>query len=283
MAAPILLRLDTPATHVETAPGGEIVLRGSFHSALDGSTVDAVTTTWPPENPGGASVDAGGILDLQAGGFHVTSRDARTHEVHAVATGDAAPASAALGVASPCLPLRLREPAQKRLLTQNEWARSLKGAITVEVLTPPAYAPAVAASQKALPYLASAGGLLALALGLAALWNFRKKQAASPRGQLLALARRVHARARSADPTLAAPLTPALDAALSRLQKGSIDASSPEGQRVRVLLEKVEERLTTEEQKARSQREQEITDELAREVEIAFQAAEEAMQAERRA
>lgn len=279
--APIPLRLDTPATHVETAPGGEIILRGSFHSRHDGSVVDAATTTWPKENPGGASVDPGGLVDFQAGGFHVTSRDAQTHEVHAVATGDAAPACAALGVASPCLPLRLRESAQKRLVTQNEWAQSLKGAITLQVVTPPVYAPAVSATKEAAPFLAAGGAFLALALGVAALWNFRKKQKTSPRGQLLALARRVHGKAQGADPILAAPLVPALTGALKRLEKGSVDPTSPEGQRVRVMLEKVEQRLEDETQKAKSQREQEVTDELAREFEIAFQAAEEALQAER--
>jgi hypothetical protein len=281
MPAPLPLRLDTPATHVETSPGGEIILRGSFHSTIDGSVIDAATTTWPRENPGGASIDAGGLVDFQAGGFHITSRDAQSHEVHAVATGEAAPACAALGVASPCLPLRLREPATRRMVTQSDWVRSLKGAITVEVLQPPVYAPAVATSRKVMPYLAGAGSLLALALGAVMVGKFRRKQASSPRGQLLALARRVHARARTADPSLAAPLTPTLTKALQRLEKGAVDPSSPEGQRVRVLLEKVELRLESEAKKAQSQREQEVTDELAREVEIAFQAAEEVLQAER--
>ena len=252
----IPLRLDTPAIPIETIPGGEIILRGSFHSKLDGSTVDAATTTWPKENPGGASIDAGGLVDFQAGGFHVTSRDAQTHEVHAVATGDSAPACAALGVTSPCLPLRLREPAQKRLLTQNEWVQSLKGGITVEVLSPPVYAPAVAASRPYVPFLAAAAAFLALA-------------------------RRVHGKAQGADPTLAAPLVPALAGALQRLEKGAVDPTSPEGTKIRVMLEKVETRLEEESQKARSQREQEITEELAREVDIAFQAAEEALHAER--
>jgi hypothetical protein len=277
----IPLRLDTPAIPIETIPGGEIILRGSFHSKLDGSTVDAATTTWPKENPGGASIDAGGLVDFQAGGFHVTSRDAQIHEVHAVATGDSAPACAALGVASPCLPLRLREPAQKRLLTQNEWVQSLKGGITVEVLSPPVYAPAVAASRPYFPFLAAAAAFLALLLGLALLRSVRQKRAASPRGQLLALARRVHGKARSADPTLAAPLVPALAEALQRLEKGAVDPTSPEGTKIRVMLEKVETRLEEASQKARSEREREITEELALEVDIALQAAEEALQAGR--
>ncbi|MDW8250451.1 MAG: hypothetical protein RMJ98_14235 [Myxococcales bacterium] len=277
----IPLRLDTPATHVETAPGGEIILRGSFHSKLDGSVIDAATTTWPKENPGGASIDAGGLVDFQAGGFHVTSRDAQTHEVHAVATGDPAPACAALGVASPCLPLRLREPAHKRLLTQDEWVRSLKGGITLEVLSPPVYAPVVAASRPYVPFLVAVIALAVVLWSLVVFWRVRQRRASSPQGQLLALARRVHAKARGADPVLAAPLVPALAGALRKLEKGALDPTSPEGEKVRVMLEKVEHRLEEESRKARSQQEREITDELAREVEIAFQAAEEALQSGR--
>lgn len=280
-APPIPLRLDSPVMPIETAPGGEIVLRGSFHSKLDGSTVDATTTTWPKENPGGASIDSGGLIDFQAGGFHVTSRDAVTHEVHAVVSGDAAPACAALGVASPCLPLRLREPAQKRLITQNEWVQSLKGGISVEVISPPVYAPAVTASKQAMPFLLGGGAFLALIAGIFTIRKIRTRRQNSPLGQLLALARRVQGKAKTADPVFAAPLTPALNGALRRLERGGIDPTSPEGKRVRVMLEKVEQRLEGEAQKAKSQKEQEITDELAREVEIAFQAAEEAMQAER--
>src|ERR1700689_886316 len=102
-AAP--LPLDGPPLHVEVEPGAEIVLRGSFHSTYDGTTIDAATTTWPQEAPGGASVVPSGLVDLEAGGFHMTSRDAVTHEVHAVATGKGAEVCAALHTRAPCLPL----------------------------------------------------------------------------------------------------------------------------------------------------------------------------------
>lgn len=282
MPAPLIqLRLDSPVTSVQTTPGGEIILRGAFHSVHDGSVIDAATTTWPKENPVGAGIDSGGIVDLQAGGFHITSRDATTHEVHAVATGQDAPACAALGVTSPCLPLRLRDPAWKRQLTQDEWVRSLKGGISVEVISPPMYAPAVTASKQYMPFFAIGAVILTLITGIAIVRNLQKKHANSPRGQLLALGKRVQEKAKRADPIFAAPLTSALAGALQQLTQGKVDPTSPEGKRVRVMLEKVEQRLEDEAAKAKSQREQEVADDLAREVEIAFQAAEEALQAGR--
>lgn len=279
---PTTFRLDLsrPVTAIQVGPGGEIVLRGSYHSRENGSTIDASTTTWTKDHPGGASVDPGGILDLKAGGFHVTSRDPVTHEVHAVASGGAAPACDLAHVAAPCLPLRYK-PAPGSYLTSGQWFSQLEGAIAVEVVAPPAYAPAVAASRQAMPFLAGAGALVALALGGVALWKFRKKQASSPRAQLIALARAVQAKARQADPALAAPLGPALAGAMRRLEGGAIDPTSAEGQRVRVMLEKVDSRLEEAAQRSRSQREQEIADELAHEVEVAFAAAEEAHLAER--
>ena len=96
------LRPDAPTLTLDVSPGGEIILRGSYTSTHDGSTVDAATTTWPAGAPGGASVDAGGLVDLTAGGFHLTSRDPVTHEVHAIATGEPGPACAATGAATPC-------------------------------------------------------------------------------------------------------------------------------------------------------------------------------------
>lgn len=40
-------RLDVPAVAFPVEPGGEIVVRGAYHSTHDGSIVDAATTTWP--------------------------------------------------------------------------------------------------------------------------------------------------------------------------------------------------------------------------------------------
>ncbi len=269
------LRPDAPPLTLDVTPGGEIILRGSYTSTHDGSVVDAATTTWPAGAPGGASVDPGGLVDFAAGGFHVTSRDPVTHEVHAIATGEAGPACTLAGVTH-CLPLRLREGARGRLLKDGDWARSLKGAIAVEVVAPPAYAPAATAARDAAPWLAAVGSVLGLTLGAAAIWRFHKKRAASPRAQLLALARQVQAKAHRADPILAAPLAPALDGALRRLEADEIDPTTAEGIRVRAMLQRVDTRLDEASHQARSQREQALADELTQDIELAFEAADEA-------
>lgn len=275
--APLKLTLDHAAFPVEVEPGGEIVLRGSFHSKHDGSIVDAATTTWPAGSPGGASVDAGGLVDFEAGGFHMTSRDPVSHEVHAIATGDAAPACAALGVSSPCLPLRLQKQALGRLMTAGDWASSLQGQVTVTVLTPSPWQQ----HSAAVPYVWGAAGLVAV--GLAALFavRTRKQRAASPAGQLTALAKRVQDKLATADAVLAAPLAPAVAAALRSLKGRKVDASSAEGKRVAAVLTRVEARLDESVHQMRAEEEQRAADELVREMESALEAADEAKQTAR--
>lgn len=276
------VRLDVPVQHVDIQPGGEIVLRGSFRSTHDGSTLDAATTTWPAEAPGGASVDSGGLVDFEAGGFHMTSRDPATHEVHAVATGEGGPACAAAGVAAPCLPLRVLPQARTRLLTMDQWTSSLKGGITAEVIAPPAYAPAADAASSAAPYLGVAAGVLATAGVLLLTMRARRRRAASPAGQLALLAARVQAKLRDAEAVAAAPLQPAVARAIERLRERRVDAGSSEGRRVRVLLERVEASIDARREKARAEEEQAAADELVRDIESALEAADEALQLERR-
>jgi len=266
------LPLNQPAIHVEVAPGGEIILRGSFTSANDGSIVDAATTTWPKDSPGGGSVDAGGLVDFEAGGFHMTSRDIATHEVHAVATGEGGAACSALGVASPCLPLRVQKQAVSRLLTVNDWVSSLKGGIAVETVAPPVvYVP-----PSTVPYLGVAGGIVAAAvLGVLTL-RYRKRHAESPSGQLLALGRRVREKLAGADGVVAAPLRPAIETALKALREKRIDATSAEGKRIATVLARVEVRLEESAKRARADEEQQAADELVREFESALEAADEA-------
>jgi len=272
------LRLDQVAQHVDVQPGGKLILRGSLTSRRDGSVVTADTTTWPAEAPGGGSVDAGGLLDLEGGGLHMTSRVTPT-EVHAIATGKAAPACAAAGVEAPCLVLRTLPQARTRLITTQEWVSSLDGAIVVEIPDP--VLPPIAPSM--MPFLlgaaALAGGGLLGWLGLTA----RRRRAASPGGQLLALANRVRAKLRTADPVLAAPLAPSLEAALRALKGRRIDASSVEGKRVAEVLRRVELRINAATEQARAEEEQAAADELVREVESALEAADEVSAAERRA
>lgn len=273
--APTQLGFDRPAVPVEVEPGGEIVLRGAFHSKHDGSIVDAATTTWPAGAPGGASIDHGGLIDFEAGGFHMTSRDPVTHEVHAIAKGEPGQACAALGVASPCLPLRLQKQAVSRLMTVSDWSSSLSGgggAITLKVLNPPPYAPPPAA----VPYVWGAVGIVAVGLAgvLGARW--RKRRAASPAAQLVALAKRVQDKLGRADAVLAAPLAPAVETALKSLKQRKVDASSAEGKRVAAVLVRVEARLDASADEVRADEEQRAADELVHEMESALEAADEA-------
>ena len=72
VAAPV--PLDQPAVHVNVEPGGEIVLRGSYHSKHDGSIVDAATTTWPPEAPGGGRVSSNDVYADDRGLVYLIDR-----------------------------------------------------------------------------------------------------------------------------------------------------------------------------------------------------------------
>jgi MYXO-CTERM domain-containing protein len=272
---PLTVPLDQPALHVDVAPGGEIILRGAYQSKFDGSTVDAAATTWPATAPGGASVDAGGLIDFEGGGFHVTSRDPLRHEVHAVATGDAAAACSALRVAAPCLPVRMQKLAVSRLLTVADWRASMLGppaGLAVEVVAPPVYAPPPAA----VPYLEIAGAALAVGLAASFLWRRRKQQIASPAGRLAALAATVREKLGRADGVVAAPLAPAVETALRALRAKRIDATSAEGKRVEAVLLRVSARLDESAERARAEEEQQAADELVQEFEAALEAADEA-------
>lgn len=275
--------LTNAATHVDVRPGEEIILRGSFYSKHDGATIDAATTSWPAEAPGGASVDSGGLIDFAAGGFHITSRNASTHEVHAVATGNPAPLCGQLGVEAPCLPLRLLPLARSRFMTVNEWGATLvggpqQGCLAMEV--PARVLPPVPPGSE--PYLMATGAVLGIAAIGALAWVIQRRRAASPAGQLNALAQRVRAKLKASDPVLAAPLVPAIESVLRAIRERKVDAPSAEGKRVAEVLRRVEVELSEAEAKARAQEEQQAADELVREVESALEAAEEATAIERR-
>jgi hypothetical protein len=269
--------LDQAVTPVSVQPGEKIVLRGSFHSKHDGSTVDAASTTWPAEAPGGASIDSGGLIDFVGGGFHISERNTTTHVVEAIATGEAAPACAAAGVQAPCLPVRLVPQAHTRLITVDTWKKSLiggspNGCFTLEAHTA-VLPPIPPAQQKTFGIIGGALGLAAVA-GFA--WVLQRRRAASPAGQLRALAKRVRSKLNGADAVLAAPLVPAIESALRALKDQRVDASSAEGKRVMRVLERVDAQLDQSAQMARDEEEQRAADELVREVESALEAAEEA-------
>ncbi|MFO0760763.1 MAG: hypothetical protein U0359_30070 [Byssovorax sp.] len=261
------LPLDSPAIHLDVTPGGEIVLRGAYELSGYGTVIDAATVTQP-----GASPAPGGLFDLESGGFHLTSRDLATHEVHLIATGDTGQACAALGVASPCLPVRAQKLALDQLMPVGEWKKALKGGISVEVIAPPAYAPPPAA----VPYLEVGAGLAAAVVTGALFLRWRKKQAASPQGRLLSLARQVEEKLARADAVLAAPLAPAVKTAMKALRDRRVDAASGEGKRIAAVLTRVDARLDEAAHKARADKEQQAADELLVELEAALEAADEA-------
>jgi hypothetical protein len=274
MGQPVPLRLDVPATPIAARRGEEVVLRGSFKSTLDGSVVDAATTSWPAGAPGGASLDQGGLVDLAAGGFRVTARDPVTHEVHAMATGEAAPACAAAGVSAPCLPLRTVSLSQSRLVTVGEWQKSLVGEMTVEAPQPAAVTAPLA--EPAPPWAWITLGVVVMMTALGSVIAVQRSRAGSAEGRLLALAKRVRAKVTTADRVLAAPLSPALESALAAVKGRRVRADSAEGRRIAEVLVRVETAIDRGSEEARAEAEREVVDDLAREVESALEAAAEA-------
>lgn len=280
MSDPIVLEipLDKPAVHVNVAAGQTITLRGFYTSKHDGSILDAATTTWPKEAPGGASVDPVGLIAVESGGFHLTKRNVDTHEVELVATGSGAEACGAAGVEAPCLVLNKGIALQKRLMGWEEFKSSLVGPGIEAELPPP---PVVEVAPGVMPYLqAGAGIAIAAVVGFAA-WTWKKKRDASPAGQMLSLARSVKEQLRRADPVLAAPLAPAVDAAIRSLRERRVDAASAEGKRVAEALRKTSARLDASMREAQAAKEQEAADELVQEMEAALEAADEVKRAHR--
>jgi hypothetical protein len=266
------LPLDRPLA-LDLRPGGEIVVTGSCYLSHDGSTIDAATTYWPKDAPGGESRDPVGLVDAAASGLELTSRAPK--EVHFVYSGEPSASCKAAGIDGPCIIPSTMKLAVSRGIPSAELLTKLKGAngcLRVDIPDPSPLAPAA----PALPYLGIALGLgAAIALGLIAV-RVRKKRQASPAGQLLALARRVQGKLRGADAVLAAPLSRAVGTALSALSAGRVDPASDEGKRVAAVLMRVETRLDSHAAEARADQEREAADELVREVESALEAAEEA-------
>ncbi len=275
MSAPIVIKipLDKPALPVDVTSGTEIVLRGFCTSRHDGSIIDAATTTWPAGAPGGESVDAIGLLDLESGGFHLTSRDVSKHEAHAIATGKGIEACGAAGVSAPCLVVNKRIALQKRLMGWDEFRNTLDCA-GIEVVLPAPLAPPIVAPAT-MPYLQVGAGIAMAAFVGVVAWRWKKQKDASPEGQLIALSRLVKAQLDKADQVTAAPLAPTVDAAIKAIREKRVDAASKEGKRVADALRRVHESLESSAREEKATKEQEVADELLREMESALEAAEE--------
>ncbi len=275
MSDPTPIHLERPAEHVDVEPGTEIVLRGVYHSTFDGSEIDAATTTWPDGAPGGSSVDAGGLIDLAGGGFHLKARDPKTHEVVAVATGRTAPACEAAHVASPCIALRSLQLARSRLMTADELARALDGRITTEIVAPPVPAPYAHIANKILTPAVGGGALAFVVVGLVFLLRARQKR--SPLYPMRQAIRRVERKLETADSALSGALRPAVKRALVALEGQRIDPRSREGARISEVLTRVETRLDESLAHTRAAKEQEAADELVIEMESALEAADEVL------
>jgi hypothetical protein len=173
--------MDGPTSHVTLGKGsatsvqalshgGEVVVQGSLRTAFDGTVFDAAyrtdtTKTGPVTRPGG-------FYETDRAGLRVSSYDEKTHTVHLVASGMDAPACAAAGLVGPCLVPRGKDLAFERLLTQEEFAKSLSGSMEANVPAGPSLA--VETPSHLLSYLSATGGLVLLAWLAAGAMRARK-------------------------------------------------------------------------------------------------------------
>lgn len=277
MSDPVRLTipLDKPAIHVDAQPGTEIVIRGFYKTRHDGKIIDAATTSWPKDAPGGASVDPIGLINVEAGGMHLSSRDVDKHEVHLDVTGKGGEDCATYGVAAPCLVLDSR-PASSRGLTMKGLFETFDGPGLVAELPP---APVVDVPPGATAYLQGFGAIALLVVGALLAFTWKRRRDASPEGQLLQLAKTVRQKLNRADAVLAAPLAPAVETALKALRDKRVDARSAEGKRVAEALRRVSSRLDASAEESRAAAEQQAADELVREMENAIEAADEVKRA----
>jgi hypothetical protein len=184
------------ATSVESlARGGEVVVRGSLRTSFDGTVFDAAYRT--DATKGGPVSRPGGFYETDKAGLRVASYDEKTHTVHLVASGMDAPACAAAGLTGPCLVPRAKDLAFERLLTQEEFARTLSGSMEANV--PTASSLSVETPSHVLSY-----GSAGLGLGLLSLLLARRLRArgATKIAEVRAAAKKAE-HATGNDPTLA--------------------------------------------------------------------------------
>ena len=178
-----LVALDR-VTPLSMASGDALIVRGAVRSSFDGTTF--------------APVD---LFDADAGGLQLVASSAAGSS-RLVATGVDGPACAAAHLASPCLVPRTADLAHARLLTVDDFARSLTGAVTMDVDTAPLPPPPPMARSTVVALTTAAGVALAALLGVAAaaLARVRRRSAI---GQVYAAALAAR-KATRADVTLAA-------------------------------------------------------------------------------
>jgi|GEM_PF-2900116 len=206
----VRLSLTEAVRPVTLMPGGEVIVRGAVRSAYDGSVIDAHSTQTEVE------IVAGGLYDLEAGGWTLVSRDPRAHSYRLAASGAPGSACVEAGVASPCLPIRLLPLAQSKLLSVSEFAATMSGELSLEVLDPdpvPLVVPPFVERHAATTGLVS----MTLLAGLFGLTRWRRR-AATPEATLRRAAARVRARLRSGDPVIRL-LAPSIDALVEHAEE----------------------------------------------------------------
>ncbi len=169
---------------------GPVRVLGSLRDRADGSVIDAAH-----DRRGGAA--GPGVIDWEAGGLRLVRADEARHAYAFEPTGEPGRACAAVGIEGACLVGRLLPLAVRRLVTQDELAERLDGALELEGAVAPA-PPPVSAAAVPLPRsshlvpLAAAAMVLALAAALLV-----RRRHTHPRARARRALRRLEAVARS--------------------------------------------------------------------------------------
>ncbi len=188
--------LQLSSSHIvplSLAAGDGLEVRGFLKTTFDGTIFDAATRT------DGAVTSLGGIYDLAGGGLRIVEMDSVAHVVKLAATGEDAPGCRAAGLSGPCLIPRTAHLAHERLLSVEEFQRTLVGSLdATEIRRPePLVAPR---TLKVLTRVGAALGFFALACVGLALLRARRR---SPLGQVRTAAQEARVRTQG-DATLAA-------------------------------------------------------------------------------
>jgi hypothetical protein len=201
---------------------GELVIRGTMRTTIDGSTFDAVTQKdMYPQIGVDPAPRMGGLFDLEAGGLRVVEKNGDVYRI--APTSSIGPSCSAAGLATPCLVPRIKELAHERLVTESELASSLLGDVSVEAQAPPPPPVIEPQTTKALgAVLAVLAALAAAAIALAV----RRARRSTRIGQVHAAADEAR-RATKGDVTLAAARAhiDALVARAETLEKARVAAA----------------------------------------------------------
>lgn len=262
------LSIAEPVRPVRLAPGGEVVVRGVVRSSYDGVAYDALTATAGESRS--EHTLPGGLYDLEAGGFQLVSRDLSTHTYRLAATGHEGAGCIDARVSSPCLVLRVLPLAQSRLMAAEDFARTLSGAMELEVLDPPPPPRVLVTQEQRKPLWAGAIVLMA-ALGA---WGWRRR-AKRPEVRIGRAVDRVCAMLRAGDPVHRA-LVPAAAALRGRAAKLAEAGATRDLDALEEHVLSIEKRLQSERSRKVAEGAESALRALERELACATEAAAEA-------